>query len=99
HVWATTLKFMATPIFSGETASGWQQVSFSTPVAITANTVYVASYYTQGHWSIDTNYFATSGVDNAPLHAVANGNGATNGVYVYGDRKSVVKGKCVSPDL
>src|SRR5439155_13602295 len=41
--------------------------------------------YTQGHWSIDTNYFATSGVDNAPLHAVANGNGATNGVYVYGN--------------
>src|SRR5207247_6582942 len=57
----------------------------SSPVAINANTVYEASYYTTGHWSYDLNYFATSGVDNAPLHALANGNGAGNGVYVYGN--------------
>ena len=85
HLWSSTGTLLATAIFTGETASGWQQVNFSSPVAITANTVYVASYYTTGHWSIDTNYFATSGVDNAPLHALTNGNGATNGVYVYGD--------------
>src|SRR5207244_7359616 len=74
-----------TATFTGESASGWQQVKFSSPVAINANTVYVASYYTTGHWSYDLNYFATSGVDNAPLHALANGNGAGNGVYVYGN--------------
>ena len=85
HLWSSTGTLLATAIFTGETASGWQQVNFSSPVAITANTVYVASYYTTGHWSIDTNYFATSGVDNAPLHAVANGNGAGNGVYIYGN--------------
>jgi hypothetical protein len=28
-----------------ETASGWQTVTLSTPVAITANTIYVVSYF------------------------------------------------------
>ena len=85
HLWSSTGTLLATATFTGESASGWQQVNFSNPVAISANTVYVASYYTQGHWSYDWNYFATSGVDNAPLHALANGNGAANGVYVYGN--------------
>src|SRR5262249_62373126 len=31
-----------------ESRSGWQQVNFKTPVAITANTVYVASYHIWG---------------------------------------------------
>ena len=71
--------------FSGETASGWQQVNFTTPVAITANTVYVASYHANtGHYSVNSNYFASAGVDNAPLHALANGVSGGNGVYAYG---------------
>jgi Domain of unknown function (DUF4082) len=32
--------------FSGETASGWQQVNLPSPVAINANTTYVVSYHT-----------------------------------------------------
>src|SRR5213594_4645149 len=85
HLWSSTGTLLATATFTGESASGWQQVKLSSPVAINANTVYEASYYTTGHWSYDLNYFATSGVDNAPLHALANGNGAANGVYVYGN--------------
>ena len=85
HLWSSTGTLLATATFTGESASGWQQVKLSSPVAINANTVYEASYYTTGHWSYDLNYFATSGVDNAPLHALANGNGAGNGVYVYGN--------------
>jgi len=85
HLWSSTGTLLASATFSGETASGWQQMNFSNPVAITANTVYVASYYTNGHWSANWSYFATKGVDNPPLHALANGNGAANGVYVYGN--------------
>ena len=74
NLWSSTGSLLATGTFSGETASGWQQLNFTTPVAITANTVYVASYHTNtGHYSINTNYFTSSGVDNAPLHALANG--------------------------
>jgi hypothetical protein len=60
-------------------------VNFSSPVAVTANTVYVASYYSAaGHYSANWDYFLTSGADNAPLHARADGNGASNGVFAYG---------------
>src|SRR6266404_4303187 len=82
HLWSQTGALLATVTFSGETSSGWQQASFSTPVAITANTVYVASYQTTiGRWSVNWDYFATSGVNNPPLHALQNGNGAPDGVW------------------
>jgi hypothetical protein len=82
HLWSRTGALLATVTFTGETASGWQQGNFSTPVTITANTVYVASYQsTIGHWSVNWNYFATSGVNNPPLHALQNGSGAPDGVW------------------
>jgi hypothetical protein len=82
HLWSHTGALLATVTFAGETASGWQQASFSTPVTITANTVYVASYgATIGHWSANWYYFATSGVNSGQLHAPRNGSGAPNGVY------------------
>jgi len=68
----------------GETASGWQQASFSTPVVITANTVYVASYnMTVGHFSADWNYFATAGFNNTPLHALQTPNGVFGTLGAY----------------
>jgi hypothetical protein len=80
NLWTSSGSRIATATFTSETASGWQQVNFSTPVAITANTDYVASYHTNvGHYSHDYNYFSGKGRDNAPLHVPANG-----GVYAYG---------------
>ena len=85
NLWTSTGTPLATATFTGETASGWQQVLFATPVAITANTVYVASYLANnGHYSADDGYFSVNGVDNAPLHALANGVSGGNGVYAYG---------------
>ena len=85
NLWTSTGTLLATAAFTGETASGWQQVNFSTPVSITANTVYVASYHTNtGHYSDDGNYFTSKGVDNPPLHALADGVSGLNGVYIYG---------------
>jgi hypothetical protein len=85
NLWTSSGTLLATATFSGETASGWQQVTFSTPVAITANTVYVASYHTNvGHYSADKNFFASQGVDKGPLHALANGVSGGDGVYGYG---------------
>jgi hypothetical protein len=78
RLWGSTGALLASVTFTGETASGWQQANFSTPVAITANTVYVASYgMTIGHFSANWNYFATSGFNNAPLHALQ----TPDGVY------------------
>src|SRR4029078_3868595 len=48
------------------------------------NTPSVASYHTDaGHYSATSNYFATAGVDTAPLHAPSNVT-TLNGVYQYG---------------
>ena len=85
HLWSRTGTLLATATFTGETASGWQQVSLARPVAIAANTTYVASYFTPGgHYAVNSAYFAAAGVDNAPLHALANGVDGGNGVYAYG---------------
>ena len=60
--------------------SGWQQAIFSNPVAITANTVYVASYHTAvGHYSIDKNYFIGNGITSGPLNAVGTTASGSNG--------------------
>jgi len=59
-------------------------VNFSSPVAVTAGTTYVASYYAPvGHYSFDSEFFGTTGVNNPPLDAVAN-SVSPNGVYSYG---------------
>jgi hypothetical protein len=83
-LWSLSGTKLASATFVNETASGWQQVNFSTPVAITANTVYVASYHVNsGHYSDDQGFFST-GVDSAPLHALADGVSGYNSVYAYG---------------
>ena len=45
-LWSSTGQLLASGTFSGETASGWQELDFSSPVAVTAGTTYVASYHT-----------------------------------------------------
>jgi len=64
-------------------------VNFGTPVSIKSNIVYLASYHCNiGHYSEDDNFFASTGVDNPPLHALANGEAGGNGVYGYGASSS-----------
>ena len=84
-LWTTNGVLLSSATFTGETASGWQQVAFAAPVLIASNTVYVASYHcNNGHYSADSNYFAVSGVDNPPLHVPASGPSGGNGVFGYG---------------
>jgi hypothetical protein len=84
HLWSSSGQLLATATFSNETASGWQQVTFSTPVQISANTTYVISYHTDvGFYSSNSGYFNSS-ADNWPLHGLASGTDGPNGVYVYG---------------
>ena len=84
HLWSSSGALLGSAAFTSESATGWQQVNFSSPVAIQAHTNYVASYYAPaGHYSADSHYFAGSGVDNGSLHANLDGAGGSNGLYVY----------------
>jgi hypothetical protein len=86
NLWSSTGALLESATFTSEAASGWQQANFSTPVAITAGTVYTASYHmTVGHYSADKNYFASGGVDTPPLHALQDGVNGANGVFAYGN--------------
>jgi hypothetical protein len=57
----------------------WEQVNFTAPVSINANTKYVAAYYTSGGHYADDQGGLLSNVTNPPLSALANA-----GVYYYG---------------
>ncbi len=79
-LWSATGTELATVTFTGETAAGWQTAMFASPVAVTAGTTYVVSYYApQGHYAVTSDYF-TADHTMGPLTAPAAGNGR----YVYG---------------
>ena len=89
HVWSSNGTLLASATFTNETSSGWQQVSFSSPVAISANTIYTVSYDTGSPlFYYHSEYFAHGGVTNgnltAPRSTKINGVVLDNGVYNYG---------------
>jgi len=85
NLWTRDGTALAQATFTSETATGWQQVTFASPVRIKANTTYVASYHTNtGHFAVDDQLFSNAGFDSGPLHALKSGVDGKNGVYVYG---------------
>ncbi len=82
-LWSADGTLLAQATFTDETASGWQQVTFSQPVAVTAGTTYVAGYHTNtGHYSVDDGYFSGGAYTNGPLTAPGNAT-SPNGVFAY----------------
>jgi len=85
HLWTGSGTLLAEATFTGESASGWQEVQLDAPVAIDADTTYVASYHApNGGYAATSGYFAGNGADSPPLHALADGVDGANGVYNYG---------------
>ncbi len=88
NLWTVGGGLLATANFANETASGWQQVFFATPVTVAPGTTYVASYHTlTGFYSADGNYYANA-LTNGPLTALSSAAGGGNGVYAYGSSSS-----------
>lgn len=83
-LWSSTGTLLASLTFQNETASGWQEALFTTPVNVTANTTYVVSYWAPaGRYAADANFFTTQGVTNGPLTALQSGVDGLNGVFNY----------------
>ncbi|MGI8693480.1 MAG: DUF4082 domain-containing protein [Geodermatophilaceae bacterium] len=84
-LWSNTGQLLATGTFTAESASGWQTLTFATPVAVTGGAKYVASYKTtSGHYSADRNYFTGRGAGVPPVTAPASTATSPNGLYTYG---------------
>ena len=70
---------------SATTATGWQRVTFPSPVTIAANTTYVASYHTSiGDTTRSIGRTSrTSGHHESAAAGAADGQDGANGVFVY----------------
>ena len=51
RIWSSTGQLLASVTFTNETASGWQQQTLSTPLAITADNTYVVSVNSNNHYA------------------------------------------------
>jgi hypothetical protein len=85
RLWDANGKLLATATFAKETASGWQSVTFSKPVAINANAQYVVSYHAaKGYYGVNEGYFKTKAKTHDGLTAPANTRTNPNGLIKYG---------------
>ena len=83
-LWTTDGTLLARETFAAGAASGWQEVTLSSPVPVGAGTLLVASYFTpSGHYAFSPGFFATTH-SSPPLAAPASGLVGGNGVFRYG---------------
>jgi hypothetical protein len=83
-VWNSSGQLLAQATFTNESASGWQQATFSNPVAVSAGSTYTISYHTTANYFSFTSGGLSGGVDNGSLHLLADGASGSDGVFVYG---------------
>ena len=82
HLWSAAGTLLRYRDLHRRDGAGWQQVAFPSPVAVAANTTYVASYCApNGHYADDVGAFSGAGVDSPPLHALRSGVDGPNGVW------------------
>ena len=81
-LWSATGQRLATATFTSETASGWQEVRFGQPVAVSAGQKYVVSYTApNGHYASKDYQWASFGLTDAPLTVAGGFGSAPAGVY------------------
>src|SRR4051794_34811940 len=85
HLWTASGTLLGSATFTQESATGWQEISFASPIHIDANTSYIASYSDpNGHYALNAGYFSSTSVNNPPLHApldASSTGGEGNGVF------------------
>ena len=79
-LWTRDGKLLASATFTNETASGWQQVDFSSPVVVWPWTTYVASYFAPvGRYAADPSVFTQTEIVTSPVRLLAAGQSGGNG--------------------
>lgn len=82
------------PSWSGAAGSGWVYAAFSSPVSITANTVYMAApgSLTTGSWFVDNETAGATALSNTPLFMEDDGQGWYQDSGAYGYPSSQLSG-------
>jgi len=82
--WSSSGLLLATGTFADETSTGWQALTFLSPVSVQANTTYVVSYNApNGRYAVDPDYFRDQ-ASYGGINALADGVDGGNGVFRYG---------------
>jgi hypothetical protein len=85
QVWSAAGTALRTGTFSGESSTGWQTLTFSPPLPVTAGTAYVASYFApDGHYAADDRFFSSRDYVATPLTAPRGLTSGGNGVFRAG---------------
>jgi len=107
-IWDNTGAVVASVTFTGETASGWQQMNFVSPVVLSPGITYTASY-----WGANGLYAASSGglgnvtdITRGPFIIIAHNTGTSaadpgnegNGMYDYDPAGGVNYPQTISGD-
>ncbi|NPD03676.1 DUF4082 domain-containing protein [Nocardioides sp. zg-1308] len=78
-LWGPDGSPMASGTFADESTTGWQTLTFPSPISVRQGTTYVASYRTTvGRYSATPNAFAAADLSRSPLRV-----GPTAGAYTY----------------
>lgn len=84
RLWTAGGGLLGSVSFDDETATGWQQALFSSPVPIDGETDYVASYHApHGHYAATPGQLNTTR-SRGPLTAPGSTSSTPNGVFGYG---------------
>jgi Domain of unknown function (DUF4082)/Abnormal spindle-like microcephaly-assoc'd, ASPM-SPD-2-Hydin/Cep192 domain 4 len=75
HIWSASGQLLASVAFASETSSGWQQQALSTPLAISANAMYVVTVNTGNTYYVDTKHALAVTISNHDLSTVVGNNG------------------------
>jgi hypothetical protein len=107
-IWDSSCNLLASAPFT-TSAPGWQTATFSTPVPIQADQIYLSGHFSSENYYADTSdgqtgtggmsSFTSSQWDNPPLHALKNGSSPLgNGRYVYASSMTCPSGGSWSGD-
>ena len=85
RIWSASGQQLASVVFSGESASGWQQQALATPrpLAIAANTEYMVTVNTANAYYVTTDGGLNSQITNGDLKTVVGSNGRYGLVGTY----------------
>ena len=83
-LYSSTGTLLGQATFTGETASGWQQVTLSPAISIAANTTYIAALFSTSGFAYNSNYFTSAGVDLTRHCTRCNRAGLVGMACVYG---------------
>jgi len=75
HIWNAAGQLLTSVTFASETASGWQQQSLASPLAVNANTVYVVTVNTGSTYYVVTDTGFATKIVNHDLSSAVGGNG------------------------